>query len=152
MPDEHELTHLLEDSPKSFAGQLFDYMAILFKTLADLLSYGNPNFSVLYTEVVTLNLRTPTKVITPLREGLHNIASYGRRIRVDRVAAQTLHDTMRKTLKATSQRFRPLNANECDRLFPLIQIGSLRFATEGQVWGEGHNLVLAHDDFQWLRY
>ena len=151
IPHEHELSHLLEDSPESFAGQLFDYIAILLKTLATLLSHGDQNFSVLYTEGATLNFRTPTKVVVPVGSG-HNLVDYSRRIRVDRAEARRLHDTMRNTLKATSKGFLAFNANECDRLFPLIQIGSLRFATEGEVWGEGHNLVLAHDDFQWLRY
>ncbi|KAF1845496.1 uncharacterized protein K460DRAFT_337768 [Cucurbitaria berberidis CBS 394.84] len=152
MPREGELTHLLEDSGKNFAVQLFDYIAILLKTLATLLSHGNSNFRVLYTEVVTLNFRTPTKLILPIRSGLHNDTQYTRRVHVDKASAQSLHETMQDTLKATSQRFKAFNASECDRLFPLIQIGSLRFATEGEVWGEGHNLVLAHDDFQWLRY
>lgn len=151
VPPEHQLTHLLEDSPESFAGQLFDYIAILLKTLANLLSQGNPSFSVLYTEVVVLNFRTPTKVVTPAGNS-HNPVNDSRRIRVDKDEARRLHETMRNTLKATSKAFRAFDASQCDRLFPLIQIGSLRFATEGEVWGEGHNLVLAHDDFQWLRY
>ena len=149
IPNDHELTHLLEDSPESFAGQLFDYIAILLKTLAALLSHGDTSFSVLYIEVVTLNFRTPTKVVIPVG---HNPVNYSRRIRVDRLEASRLHDTMKNTLRATSKRFKALDASECNRLFPLIQIGSLRFATEGEIWGEGHNLVLAQDDFQWLRF
>ncbi|KAH7383169.1 hypothetical protein BKA66DRAFT_90694 [Pyrenochaeta sp. MPI-SDFR-AT-0127] len=151
IPHDHELAQLLEDSPKSFAGQLFDYIAILLKTLATLLSVGNSHFSILYTECLTLNLRTPTKMVTPVGSG-HNPVNYLCRVGVDKAEARKLHDTMRNTLNATSKAFQAFNANECDRLFPLIQIGSLRFATEGEIWGEGHNLVLAHDDFQWLRY
>lgn len=151
IPNDHELTHLLEDSPESFAGQLFDYIAILLKTLATLLSYGDTTFSVLYLENVTLNFRTPTKVVVPVNSG-HNPVNHSRRICVDRIEAGRLHETMKNTLRATSKGFKGFNATECDNLFPLIQIGSLRFATEGELWGEGHNLVLAHDDFQWLRY
>ncbi|KAF2130223.1 hypothetical protein P153DRAFT_365855 [Dothidotthia symphoricarpi CBS 119687] len=151
VPHEHELAHLLEDSPESFAGQLFDYIAILFKTLASLLSHGNPNFNVLYTEVMTLNLRTPTETVVPICSDPHPVR-LSRRICVDRTEAGTLHNRMKSTLKATSKGFQAFDASECDKLFPLIQVGSLRFATEGEVWGEGHNLVLAHNDFQWLRY
>lgn len=151
IPHDHELAQLLEDSPKSFAGQLFDYIAILLKTLATLLAVGNSHFSVLYTECLTLNLRRPTKMVRAASIG-YNAVGYLCRVGVDKAEARKLHDTMRNTLKATSKAFRAFNANECDRLFPLIQIGSLRFATEGEIWGEGHNLVLAHDDFQWLRY
>ncbi|EMD93475.1 hypothetical protein COCC4DRAFT_133447 [Bipolaris maydis ATCC 48331] len=151
VPHEHELAHLLEHSPTCFAKQLFDYIAIFLKTLANLLFQGDPHFSVLYTESMTLNLRTPTKVVALGGSG-HNPIALSRRLRVDQTEARKLHDTMRDTLRATSKHFQAFNANECDRLFPLIQIGSLRFATEGEVWGEGHNLVLAHDDFQWLRY
>jgi hypothetical protein len=150
VPHEHELTHLLEDSPESFAGQLFDYIAILLKSLANLLSCGDPNFSVLYTECMTLNLRTPTKAVVP--GAGHNSIEPCRLVPVDREEAQKLHNTMQNTLKATSKGFRAFNAQECHTLFPLIQIGSLRFATEGEIWAEGHNLVLAHDDFQWLKY
>lgn len=147
VPHDHELTHLLEDSPESFAEQLFDYIAILLKVLANLLSYGDPNFNVLYTETMTLNIRTPTKMVP---EGSVSIKQ--RRIRVDREEAAKLHDTMRHTLQANAMEFHAFDAVECGELSPLIQIGSLRFATEGEVWGEGHNLILAHDDFQWLRY
>lgn len=151
LPREHELAHLLEDSEKSFAVQLFDYIAILLKTLANLLARGDPSFGVIYTETMTLNLRTPTKVVIPVSSG-HNPVNPSRRVPVDKAEAVKLHETMRNTLKATSKEFHAFNANECNRLFPLIQIGSLRFATEGEVWGEGHNLVLAHENFQWLRY
>lgn len=152
IPHEHELVDLLEDSPESFAGQLFDYIAILLKTLANLLAIGDRNFSTLYTEVMTLNLRTPTKVVPESGPAVHNPIGPCRRIRVDREEARTIHDIMRSTLKATSKGFKAFNASECNKLFPLIQVGTLRFANEGEVWGEGNNLVLAQDDFQWLRY
>jgi hypothetical protein len=151
IPHEHELAHLLEVSPENFATQLFDYIAILLKTLATLLSYGSTNFRVLYTEAMTLNIRTPTRAEIPHGQG-HDPISSCRRMLVDRTEFSKLDDTMRSTLKATSKAFRAFDANQCDSLSPLIQIGSLRFATEGDVWGEGHNLVLAHDDFQWLKY
>lgn len=151
IPHEHELAHLLEDSRKSFAVQLFDYIAILLKTLANLLAQGDPHFRVIYTEQMTLNFRTPTKVVVPVSSG-HNLVNCSRRVPVNQEEATVLHETMRYTLKATSKDFKAFNANDCDRLIPLIQIGSLRFATEGEVWGEGHNLVLAHENFQWLRY
>jgi hypothetical protein len=151
IPHEHELAHLLEHSPDSFATQLFDYIAILLKTLATLLSYGSTDFRVLYTETMTLNIRTPTRAVVPHGQG-HNPISTCHRVLVDRAEFSKLDDTMRSTLKATSKAFRAFDANQCDSLSPLIQIGSLRFATEGDVWGEGHNLVLAHDDFQWLKY
>ncbi|KAG9189019.1 hypothetical protein G6011_05887 [Alternaria panax] len=151
VPHEHELAHLLEHSPTCFAKQLFDYIAIFLKTLANLLFQGNPHFSVLYTERMIINLRTPTKVVTLGGNG-HNPITLSRRLRVDQTEARKLHNTMRNTLQITSNSFKAFDANNCDQLFPLIQIGSLRFATEGQIWGEGHNLVLAHDDFQWLRY
>lgn len=151
VPHEHELAHLLEDSPASFAGQLFDYIAILLKTLANLLSRGDAAFGIIYTEMMTLNIRTPTQVVGPVEHG-HNPVNALRRVPVDWAEAAKLHDTMRKTLEATSKGFQAFNASECNRLFPLIQVGSLRFATEGKIWGEGHNLVLAHENFQWLRY
>ncbi|KAH9864100.1 hypothetical protein J1614_010033 [Plenodomus biglobosus] len=151
VPHEHELAHLLEDSPNSFAVQLFDYIAILLKTLANLLAQGDPHFRVIYTEMMTLNFRTPTQVVVPVSSG-HNLVNSSRRVPVTSEEATKLHDTMRNTLKATSKGFQAFNANDCDRLVPLIQIGSLRFATEGEIWGEGHNLVLAHENFQWLRY
>lgn len=147
VPHEHELVHLLDDGPGSFASQLFDYIAILLKTLAHLLSHGNPNFSLLYTEAITLNLRRPTQTVSSM--------SYNgptRRVKIDKEEAVRLDETMRNTLKANAKAFKAYDAKECDKLFPLIQIGSLRFATEGMIWGEGHNLVLANDDFQWLRY
>ena len=151
IPHEHELAHLVEDSPESFAGQLFDYIAILLKSLANLLSRGNSHFSVLYTECMTLNLRTPTQAVGSSGNGFNPLAQC-RRVPVDRDQARKLYNSMQNTLKATSKGFQAFNAQECNTLFPLIQIGSLRFATEGEVWAEGHNLVLAHDDFQWLRY
>ncbi|KAH8636465.1 hypothetical protein IG631_08300 [Alternaria alternata] len=151
VPHEHELAHLLEHSPTCFAKQLFDYIAIFLKTLANLLFQGNPHFSVLYTERMILNLRTPTKVVALGGNG-HNPITLSRRLRVDQKEARKLHNTMRNTLQTTSNNFKAFDASHCDQLFPLIQIGSLRFATEGQIWGEGHNLVLAHDDFQWLRF
>jgi hypothetical protein len=151
VPHDHELAHLLEDAPESFAVQLFDYIAILLKTLATLLQHANPDFSVLYTEVMTINLRTPTRLLQPVLL-MHNPVETVRRVGVDRAECSKLHSTMKSTLQATSKGFQAFDASACDTLFPLIQIGSLRFATEGQVWGEGHNMVLAHDDFQWLRY
>ncbi|KAF2830875.1 hypothetical protein CC86DRAFT_367516 [Ophiobolus disseminans] len=151
IPHEHELAHLLEDSPESFAGQLFNYIPILLKCLANLLSHGNPNFAVLYTECMTLNLRTPTKAVGSSGNGFNPI-SMCRRVPVDREEARKLHATMQNTLKAKSKGFKAFDARDCDRLVPLIQVGSLRFATEGRVWAEGHNLVLARDHFQWLRY
>ena len=173
VPHDHELAHLLEDAPESFAVQLFDYIAILLKTLATLLQHANPDFSVLYTEVMTINLRTPTRLLQPVLL-MHNPVETVRRVGVpapsrdadeprprrrvrravgaDRTECSKLHGTMKSTLQATSKGFQAFDASACDTLFPLIQIGCLRFATEGQIWGEGHNMVLAHDDFQWLRY
>jgi hypothetical protein len=148
VPHEHELAHLLEDSPDSFAGQLFDYIAILLKTFANLLAAGNPNFSVLYTECMTLNLCTPTRAVP----SEHGTLLQTRRVPVEKMEAQKMHTTMQNTLKATSKGFEAFDAQGCDSLFPLIQVGSLRFATEGQVWAEGHNLVLAYDNFKWLTY
>ncbi|KAF2247901.1 hypothetical protein BU26DRAFT_322736 [Trematosphaeria pertusa] len=147
IPHEHELAHLLEDAPESFAEQLFDYVAILLKALANLLGNGDRSFNVLYTETMILNCRMPTKLVPgPPR------SVYMRRVPVDREEADKLFDTMRNTLKANAKAFQGFDAVGCGKLSPLIQIGSLRFATEGRVWGEGHNLILAHDDFQWLRY
>jgi len=147
-PHDHELAHLIEDAPESFAEQLFDYIAILLKTLANLLAAGNPSFSLLYTEILILNFRTPTTLVP----GLEVPQAEKRRIKVDRGEARRLLDTMRNTLKANANAFQAFDANDCGELSPLIQIGSLKFATEGAVWGEGHNMILAHDDFQWLRY
>ncbi|CAA9956504.1 hypothetical protein PTMSG1_00112 [Pyrenophora teres f. maculata] len=151
VPRAYELTELLEHSPVCFAKQLFDYIAIFLKTLANLLHQGDSHFRVLYLESLTLNLRTITKVVA-LGGGGHNPITLSRRLRVGQAEAEGLHEIMRDTLETTSKKFRAFDASACDRLFPLIQIGCLQFATEGQVWGEGHNLVLAHDDFQWLRY
>ncbi|KNG44827.1 hypothetical protein DDE82_001471 [Stemphylium lycopersici] len=89
VPHEHELAHLLEHSPTCFAKQLFDYIAIFLKTLANLLFQGNPRFSVLYTENMTLNLRTPTKVVALGGSG-HNPITLSRRLRVDQAEAHRL--------------------------------------------------------------
>jgi hypothetical protein len=151
VPHDHELAHLLEDLPESFAVQLFDYIAILLKTLANLLLQASPHTSVLYTETMTLNLRCPTR-LTLSGGSHHNPHGCSRRIPVEKSEAAKLHATMRNTLQATSKGFQAFEAGRCSELFPLIQIGSLRFATEGRVWGEGHNLVLANQDFMWLRY
>lgn len=151
VPHERELAQLLEDSPQSFAVQLFDYIAILLKTLANLLAQGDPYFRVIYTETMTLDFQTPTKIVVPVSSA-HNLVDSSRRVPVNSEEAAKLHETMYNTLKATSKGFQAFNAKDCDRLIPLIQIGTLRFATEGEVWGEGHNLVLAHENFQWLRY
>lgn len=144
IPHDHELAHLIEDAPESFAEQMFDYIAILLKTLANLLSNGDPNFKVLYTEYMVVNFRTPTM--------LDPRTSDPRQIHVNPDEARELLDTMRNTLQANAKAFQAFDAVKCELLSPLIQIGSLRFATEGRVWAEGHNMILAHDDFQWLRY
>lgn len=151
IPHDHELAHLIEDLPESFAVQLFDYIAILLKSLFNLLLSGNSNTSILYTESMTLNLRTPTRLT--LAGGSHgNPHGCSRRIPVDKQEAAKLWTTMRNTLQATSKGFQAFEARKCEELFPRIQIGCLRFATEGNVWGEGHNLILAERDFMWLRY
>lgn len=154
VPHAHELAHLLEDSDESFAVQVFDYIAILLKTLANLLSSGDPGFNVLYAETMTLNLRTPTKASSRTSLVVHNYYTGNacRQVTVDRSEARKLHKTMSDTLKSTSRRFHAYNANDCSQLVPLIQVGALQFATEGQIWGKGNNLVLAETDFQWLRY
>ncbi|CAI6319312.1 unnamed protein product [Periconia digitata] len=148
VPHDHELAHLLEDPKKSFAGSLFDYAAILFKAISNLLVSGDPAFRVLYMETLVLNFRTPTMLVP----GLAHLATPSRRVNVEPEEAKKLLDTMRGTLQANVKAFKGFEAAECRNLFPLIQIGRLRFATEGVVWGEGHNMILAHDDFQWLRY
>lgn len=148
IPHDHELAHLLEDQKKSFAGSLFDYAAILFKALTNLLANGDRAFRILYMETLILNFRTPTMLVP----GLAHLATPLRRVNVEAEEAKKLLDTMRGTLQANVKAFKAFNADDCGNLFPLIQIGSLRFATEGIVWAEGHNLILAHDDFQWLRY
>lgn len=151
IPHNHELAHLIEDLPKSFAVQLFDYIAILLKSLFNLLLSGNSNTSILYTESMTLNLRTPTRLT--LAGGSHgNPHGCSRRIPVDKQEVAKLWTTMRNTLQATSKSFQAFEAQKCEDLFPRIQIGCLRFATEGSVWGEGHNLILAERDFMWLKY
>ena len=150
-PNDQELSLLIEDRPKSFAVQLFDYIAILLKSLFDLLLAGNPNASILYTESMTLNLRMPTRLLTS-RGSHHNPHGCSRRIPVDKSEAAKLWGTMRNTLQATSKDFQAFEARKCEQLFPRIQIGCLRFATEGCIWGEGHNLILAERDFMWLKY
>ncbi|KAF9741481.1 hypothetical protein PMIN06_010574 [Paraphaeosphaeria minitans] len=147
-PHDHELAHLIEDVPESFAEQLFDYIAILLKTLANLLSYGDSRFNLLYTESLVLNFRTPTTMVP----GLEVPRAEQRRVNVDADEAEDLLETMQTTLKANAKAFQAFAASQCGLLSPLIQIGSLQFAIEGVVWGEGHNLILAHNDFQWLQY
>lgn len=147
-PHDHELNHLIEHVAGSFADQLFDYIAILLKTLAKLLSHANKNFNLLYTESLTLNFHTPTTMV----RGLEIPRAEQRRVNVDAEEADLLLETMRNTLKATAKGFLGFDARKCGSLSPLIQIGSLKFATEGLVWGEGHNMILAHNDFQWLQY
>jgi hypothetical protein len=152
VPDEHELALLLEEMPNNFAEQLFGYLAILLRSLASLLASGNTTFRILYTECVTFNLCTPTEPILPA--GHINPIYHCRRVPLDAEEARELHDIMQDTLKATSNWFKGFHAEDCNTLSPLIQIGSLRFATEGVVWAEGHNLVLpSHiDRFSWLLY
>lgn len=147
-PHDHELAHLIEDVPESFAVQLFDYIAILLKTFANLLSCGDSQFRLLYTENLILNFRTPTTTV----RGLEVPRAEQRRVNVDPEEADDLLDTMQATLKSNAKAFQAFAADQCDLLSPLIQIGSLQFATEGAVWGEGHNLILAEYDFQWLQY
>lgn len=151
VPHDHELALLIEDLPESFAVQLFDYIAILLKSLFDLLLSGNSNASVLYTESMTLNLRTPTR-LTLSGGSHHNPHGCSRRIPVVKSEAAKLWGTMRNTLQETSKGFQAFEARKCEDLFPRIQIGCLRFATEDCVWGEGHNLILAERDFMWLKY
>ncbi|KAJ4381861.1 hypothetical protein N0V86_003228 [Didymella sp. IMI 355093] len=151
IPHDQELAHLIENRPKSFAVQLFDYIAILLKSLFDLLLSGNPDASILYTETMTLNLRTPTR-LTLSGGSHHNPHGCSRRIPVDKSEAAKLWGTMRNTLQATSKDFQAFEARKCEELFPRIQIGCLRFATEDRIWGEGHNLILAERDFMWLKY
>lgn len=145
VPHDHELAHLLEDVPESFAQQLFDYIAILLKSLANLLSNGDSTFNVLLTECLTLNFRTPTKLAPAMNR------QSPRRVHVDREEARKIHDTMRNTLRANAKAFQAYDEANSRGLSPLIRIDTLRFATEGQVWGEGRHMILAHDDFQWLR-
>ncbi|PVI04152.1 hypothetical protein DM02DRAFT_519250 [Periconia macrospinosa] len=148
-PRTRELALLLEDPKTCFAGSLFDYAAILFKSISNLLSNGDPAFRVLYMESLILNFRTPTTIVP----GLSRTAiTPTRRVPVEPEEAKKLLDTMRGTLQANVKAFKAFDAANCGELFPLIQIGRLQFATEGYVWGEGHNMILAHDDFQWLRY
>lgn len=151
VPHDDELAHLIEDLPESFAVQLFDYIAILLKSLFNLLLSGNSSTTVLYTESMTLNLRTPTR-LTLSGGSHHNPHGCSRRIPVDKSEATKLWATMRNTLQATSKGFQAFEARKCEDLFPRIQIGCLRFATEDRVWGEGHNLILAEKDFMWLKY
>ena len=151
IPHDHELAHLLEDFSKSFAVQLFDYIAILLKSLFNLLLSGNLATSILYTESMTLNLRTPTR-LTLSGGSHHNPHGCSRRIPVCKYEVSKLWATMRNTLQETSKRFQAFEARKCEGLFPRIQIGCLKFATENRVWGEGHNLILAERDFMWLKY
>ncbi|OAK96148.1 hypothetical protein IQ06DRAFT_282644 [Phaeosphaeriaceae sp. SRC1lsM3a] len=153
VPDEHELALLIEEMPNNFAIQLFLYIRTLLTSIAKLLSSGSPDFRILYTECITLNLRTPTEASGPPGHS-DNPYSSCRRVPVGQEEAQELLDTMLDTLKATSAWFPAWNASECDALSPLIQIGSLRFMTEGVLCAEGYNLVLpCHvQQFHWLRY
>jgi hypothetical protein len=152
VPDEHELALLIEEMPNNFAEQVFGYIAVLLKALARLLAHGDDRFRVLYTECITLNLRTPTEAVLPA--GHINSIHHCSRVPVDREEARELHDTMQDTLKATSRWFEAFDAEDCGMLAPLIQVGVLRFETEGEVWAEGHNLVLpGHKKrFHWLLY
>lgn len=147
-PHDHELAHLIGDGPESFAVQLFDYIAILLKTLANLLSHGDAHFNLLYTENLVLNFRTPTTMVNSLEVP----RAEQRRVNVDPEEAGDLLDVMQVTLKSNAKAFEAFAASQCGMLSPLIQIGSLKFATEGVVWGEGHNMILAQNDFQWLQY
>ncbi|KAH7396531.1 hypothetical protein DE146DRAFT_40487 [Phaeosphaeria sp. MPI-PUGE-AT-0046c] len=153
IPDEHELALLIEEMPNNFAIQIFLYIRTLLTSIAKLLSSGSPHFRILYTECITLNLRTPTEAIGPPG---HSSSSYPScsRVLVERDEAQELLDTMQDTLKATSKWFPAWNASECDALSPLIQVGALRFMTEGVLRAEGYNLVLpCHvQQFHWLKY
>lgn len=151
IPHDHELVRLLEDLPESFAVQLFDYIAILLKSLFNLLLSGNLATSILYTESMTLNLRTPTR-LTLSGGSHHNPHGCSRRIPVCKYEVNKLWATMRNTLQATSKGFQAFEAQKSEKLFPRIQIGCLKFATENRVWGEGHNLILAEKDFMWLKY
>jgi hypothetical protein len=153
VPDEHELAFLLEEMPNNFAEQLFGYLAVLLKSLASLLVCGNPTFRILYTECVTLNLRRPTEPVLPT--GHINPIYHCRRVPLDAEEARELHNVMQDTLKATSNWFDKFHAEDCDTQYPLIQIGSLRFATEGVVWAKGHNLLLPDWNtklFRWIKY
>ncbi|KAF2690088.1 hypothetical protein K458DRAFT_439181 [Lentithecium fluviatile CBS 122367] len=136
VPHDYKQDHLLEDSPDSFARQLFDYIALLLKAPASLLSNGDSTFRVLFVETMILNFRTPTTLASSL--AISN--TQRRRVRIKPEETLKLHDTMRHTLKANAKAFLSFDAAECGNLSPLIQIGSLCFATE------------AHDDFQWLCY
>lgn len=153
VPDEHELALLIEEMPNNFAIQLFLYIRTLLLSFAKLLSCGSPHFRVLYTECLTLNLRTPTEAIGPSAHANHNYQS-SLRFPVAADEARELLDTMLDTLKAESKQFLGLEASKCDTLSPLIQVGSLRFTIEGVLRAEGYNLVLpCHvQRFHWLKY
>ncbi|KAF2874429.1 hypothetical protein BDV95DRAFT_627110 [Massariosphaeria phaeospora] len=69
-----------------------------------------------------------------------------------KIEARGIHTTMQNTLRTNAKTLDAYDAKECSKLCPLIQIGSLQFATEGKVWGEGHNMVLADTDFKWLQF
>ncbi|KAF1997377.1 hypothetical protein P154DRAFT_283241 [Amniculicola lignicola CBS 123094] len=150
IPHEHELTHLLGQEPGNIVEQLFDYLAMLLKTLARLMLNRNTGSGQLYTELITLNFRTPTVLVSPNSMSL--VLRVQQRAPVAKEEAKEFDRMVRGTLKATVRKFGAFDARNCGTLFPLIQIGSLRFATEGQVWGQGNNMVLAEDDFQWLHY
>lgn len=153
IPDEHELALLIEEMPNNFAIQLFLYIRTLLTSLAKLLSSGSPHFRVLYTECITLNLRTPTEAIGPPGQEYSSYQSC-RRLPVVPDEARELLDTMQDTLRAESKQFLGMEASKCDALSPLIQVGSLRFMTEGVLCAEGYNLVLpCHvQQFHWLKY
>lgn len=50
--------------------------------------------------------------------------------------------------------FSSMDAGVASELYPLIQFGKLQFASEGEVWAEGHNFVLNVEKgvFCWLKY
>jgi hypothetical protein len=150
VPHEHELEHLIDYSPGSFARQLFDYIAILLKVLAGLMAQGNATFSLMYIEALTLNLGWPTQVVPDSVQYLATLQP--RRGKVGESEGRRIEAKMRNTLRNNVKAFAAFDAKDCSMLSPHIQIGSLRFATEGVVWGEGYNLVLADSDFKWLRY
>lgn len=177
VPDDHELVHLIfEDGNENFSRHSFHYIDALLRSLVRLMSQGDPGFRLLYTEAITLNLRRPTHTVyeqlaagaVPLGYGVG--ASEPRRVVVDPIEAEIMDNTMRNALKESVKAFKAFPAYKVDSLNPLIQIGSLRFATEGAIWGEGHNLILRKskasssvpypptDDepkplgFQWLQY
>ncbi|KAF2020847.1 hypothetical protein BU24DRAFT_403916 [Aaosphaeria arxii CBS 175.79] len=148
MPADSDLLSLLEDNDLGFASHVFDYLAVLLKTLADLMFYRDPDSAVLYVEAVTLNLTRPTQMVS----SIHGTDVRSRRVLVDREEAHGLDETMRTTLRTNVQGFGAFDASKCNTLTPLIQIGTLRFASDCTVWGKGHNLVIADKNFAWLKY